>query len=110
MIISIHLEGVHVVTACFLVFITLTSGEPYRSENTLVEKAQGNDQNSADPSISEDDATITCRKSARKFAKPVYLKDYVTMVDAPPSLTVYIRWVILKLPKHLKKQFRVKTL
>ena len=56
--------------------------KPYISQDTLVEQAQGNDQNSADPNISDDDASITCRKSARKLAKPVYLKGYVTMVDA----------------------------
>ena len=62
--------------------------KPYTSENTLVEQAQGNDQNSADPNISDDDASIICRKSARKLAKPVYLKDYVTMVDAPTDQNI----------------------
>ena len=62
--------------------------KPYIPENTLVEQAQGNDQNSVDPNLSIDDANSTCRKSVRKLAKPVYLKDYVTMVDAPTDQNI----------------------
>ena len=62
--------------------------KPYIPENTFVEQARGNGQNSVDPNLSIDDANITCRKSARKPAKPVYLKDYVTMVDAPTDQNI----------------------
>ena len=57
--------------------------EPCISESTRVEHAQDNDQNSADPSISDNEASITFRESVRKLAKPVYFKDYVTMVMPP---------------------------
>ena len=77
----------------------------YMSVNTLVEQARGNDQNNADQSISDDDATITCRESARKLVKPVYLKDYVTMADAPTDQNIDYLYQMgnLETPKTFKE-------